>query len=95
MSKSIAETLKHDVLFEGLELSELGVELEEITDDVTIIGDDGLALDSVDALEILSLLKRHFGIEVSTPNKEFFEDHLGSFDRLVAFVERSNGKVAA
>ncbi len=95
MTKSIADILKEDVLYTGLELGDLGIDLEEITDTVTIIGDDGLALDSVDALEIVSLLKRHFNINVEAPNKEFFEDHLGTFDRLVSFVERSGEKVAA
>lgn len=95
MTKSIAQTLKEDVLYAGLELADLGIELDEITDTVTIVGDDGLALDSVDALEIVSLLKRHFAIEVENPNKEFFEDHLGSFDRLVAFVERAGVQAAA
>jgi acyl carrier protein len=95
MTKSITEILKEDVLYAGLELADLGIDMDEITENVTIIGDDGLALDSVDALEIVSLLKRPFNIDVETPNKEFFEDHLGTFDRLVAFVERSAVKVAA
>ncbi len=95
MTKTIADILKQDVLYTGLELGDLGIALEEITDTVTIIGDDGLALDSVDALEIVSLLKRHFGIEVDQPNRAFFDDHLSSFDRLLAFVERNAAKVAA
>lgn len=95
MTKSIAQILKEDVLYAGLELADLGIDLEEITDTVTIVGEDGLALDSVDALEIVSLLKRHFGIEVDNPNREFFGDHLSSFDRLLSFVERSGAKAAA
>lgn len=95
MTKAIADILKEDVLYTGLELADLGIELDEITPEVTLIGEDGLALDSVDALEIVSLLKRHFNIDVEAPNKEFFEDHLGTFERLVNFVERSAVKVAA
>ena len=95
MTKAIADILKEDVLYTGLELADLGIELDEITPEVTLIGEDGLALDSVDALEIVSLLKRHFNIDVEAPNKEFFEDHLGTFERLVNFVERSAVKEAA
>ena len=85
--QNIRTILRQTVLFEGLELADLGVTIDEIGDDTTIVGDDGLALDSVDALEIVSLLRRHFGIEVLEANADFFAVHLSRFDRLVAFVE--------
>ncbi len=85
--QNIRTIVRQVVLFEGLELAELGVTIDEIADDTTIVGDDGLALDSVDALEIVSLLRRHFGIEVPEANANFFAEHLSRFDRLVAFVE--------
>lgn len=93
--ESIKQTLKKDILFDGLELGELGIDFDEITDEVTIVGDDGLALDSVDALEIVSLLRRHFGIEVANANKDFFQTHLASFDRLLAFVIDNRQQEAA
>jgi acyl carrier protein len=86
-SSNIRKILREDILFEGLELAELGVSLDEITDETTIVGDDGLALDSVDALEIVSMLRRQFGIEVPEANGDFFAQHLSRFDRLVAYVE--------
>lgn len=92
---AIKHTLKKDVLFDGLELEQLGIAFDEITDDVAIIGDDGLALDSVDALEIVMLLGRHFQIEIGQPNKAFFEAHLSSFDRLFAFVRANIQQMAA
>jgi acyl carrier protein len=85
-NEDLKDFLKRKILFEGLELADLGISFEDITDSVTLVGDDGLALDSVDALEIISLLQRHFGIKVADANKEFFATHLKSFDRLYAFV---------
>ena len=93
--EAIKETLKKTILIQGLELGDLGIRFEEITDDVVILGEEGLALDSVDALEILSLVNRHFGIQVSEANKEFFAAHLASFDRLYAFVVANYKKQAA
>jgi acyl carrier protein len=92
---TIKQTLKKDVLFDGLELEQLGIAFEDITDEVGIVGDEGLALDSVDALEIVMLLSRHFGIEVPQPNNVFFEEHLSSFDRLLAFVQSNLQQKAA
>ncbi len=85
--QNIRTILREEVLYQGLELADLGVAIDEITDDTIIIGDDGLALDSVDALEIVSLLRRHFDIEVREANADFFAVHFSRFDRLVAFVE--------
>jgi acyl carrier protein len=93
--EEIKQILKKQVLYDGLELSELGIEFSEITDEVIIIGDEGLALDSVDALEILSLLNRHFGIDVTAASKEFFEEHLARFDKLLAFVVDHQRREAA
>ena len=37
---------------------------EEIKDDAALFGEEGLGLDSLDAVEIVVLLQRHFGLEV-------------------------------
>ncbi len=48
--------------------------LEEITPDdidtnAPLFGDEGLGLDSIDALEIILILERHYGIKIENPNK--------------------------
>ena len=49
--------------------------LEEITpEDICIVktplfGDDGLGLDSIDALEIILILERNYGIKIENPAK--------------------------
>lgn len=49
------------VLIDELMLQE---ELEEISDDTPLFGDEGLGLDSVDALQLVVALEKHFGLKV-------------------------------
>ncbi len=85
----IIKILKEDILMKGLELEDIGISIDEITDDVRIIGDEGLALDSVDALEIVAQVKKHFNIQIEDVNQEFFEKNLSNLSNLTTFVEHS------
>ena len=65
------------------ELSLEDIEPSEIADDEVLFG-EGLGLDSLDAVEIVVLLQRHFGLEVSDMEKgrEIFY----SLDTLAKYV---------
>jgi acyl carrier protein len=58
--QEIKETLKVK-LIEQLSLEDITP--EQITDDMPLFG-EGLGLDSLDAVEIIVLLQRNFGVEV-------------------------------
>lgn len=63
-------------IISGLGLED--IEPDEIEDDMALFGDDGLGLDSVDAIELTLILEKEFGVKVknmeesasifSTPN---------------------------
>lgn len=65
--------------------------LEDITpadigDDTQLFADDGLGLDSIDALELVLALKKKYGI-VLEANDEKSREHLRSVATLAALVQ--------
>jgi acyl carrier protein len=59
---------------------------EEITDDMPLF-DEGLGLDSIDALEIVLELQRSFGVEIS--DEEVGKRVLRSIRTIVEFIDRN------
>jgi acyl carrier protein len=49
-------------IIDGLGLED--IQIEEIEDDMALFGEDGLGLDSVDAIELTLILEREFGVKV-------------------------------
>jgi acyl carrier protein len=62
----------------------LKVTKEEIGDDMPLFGPDGLGLDSIDALELVVSLEKHFG--VSVPNSETARQALATVNSLHDYV---------
>jgi len=61
---------------------------DEIGDDTLLFADDGLGLDSIDALELVLALKKKYGI-VLEANDEKSREHLRSVATLATLVESS------
>jgi acyl carrier protein len=57
----LEEQLK-ELIIEELKLPD--IRPEEIKDDDLLFGEDGLGLDSLDAVEVVVIMKRHFNTEV-------------------------------
>lgn len=83
---SLKENLKVQII-EQLNLEDLAP--ADIVDDAPLFGDDGLGLDSIDALEFIVLLDSEYGIKIEDPAgaREIFH----SLNSLAAFIE-SNKK---
>lgn len=62
--EELIEKLKRE-LIEELNLEEIAP--EDIHPDEPLFGDGGLALDSIDALEIILILERNYGIKIKNP----------------------------
>lgn len=63
---------------------------EEIENEAPLFGDNGLGLDSIDALELIVLLEKNYGIKLKNPaeGKEIFK----SVACIAEFVEKNRTK---
>lgn len=64
-AQALKQQLKAQII-EQLNLEE--VKVEDIGDDQVLFG-EGLGLDSIDALELIVLLERHYGIKITDPKQ--------------------------
>jgi acyl carrier protein len=63
---------------------------EEIGDDDSLFGEDGLGLDSIDALEIVVMLESEFGIKVK--NESAAREHFRSVASLADLIRERTGQ---
>ena len=82
----VADHIRRKVIYQGLELEELGIDLADITDDVRLFDEDGLNLDSIDALEILAGVQREFGLSLPDADQAFIDEHCATVARLASMV---------
>ncbi|MCD8136068.1 MAG: phosphopantetheine-binding protein [Parabacteroides gordonii] len=54
-----------EALIESLNLEDITP--DEIDNEAPLFGDEGLGLDSIDALEIILILERNYGIRIANP----------------------------
>lgn len=80
----IKEDLKKQII-EELNLEE--VSPTDIEEDAPLFGDQGLGLDSIDALELIVLLSKYYGIKLTNPEegKEVFF----SVNSMAAYIEKN------
>ncbi|GGN05598.1 acyl carrier protein [Dyadobacter beijingensis] len=80
---SLKEDLKKQII-EQLNLEDLTV--ADIADDALLFNDQGLGLDSIDALELIVLLEKYHGIQLVNPEegKEAFK----SVDTMAAYIRK-------
>ena len=80
------EALKLEIkqmLIETLDLGALTP--QEIADDAALFGDDGIGLDSIDALEIGVALRKRYRLEL-TANEPGMREHFRTVNSLAEFV---------
>lgn len=70
----------------------LKMEPAEISDDISLFAPDGLALDSIDALELAVGLERKFG--VPTPSGEIARTAFQNVNTIADFIRASKGDSA-
>ncbi|SLM32812.1 Acyl-carrier protein-like protein [Desulfamplus magnetovallimortis] len=68
------------------ELSLEDITPEEIKDDEILFGEDGLGLDSLDAVEIVLILQQNWGIDLTDMDMEKGREIFASLDVLVQYI---------
>lgn len=86
--EEISSVIRDKILIEGLELEEMGFSQEELNDDVLLLDESGVGLDSVDALELVVGIRKHFGIDVGEVDQAWFDEHCQSIGHLARFVDQ-------
>ncbi len=81
---NLKEELKKQII-EELNLEELTV--EEINDDTLLFGDDGLGLDSIDALELIVLLEKYYNIKLTNPEEG--QTVFKSVETMAEYIEKN------
>ncbi|GGD80875.1 phosphopantetheine-binding protein [Planktosalinus lacus] len=84
------ENLKHELktkIIEALNLEDIAI--EDISDDDPLFG-DGLGLDSIDALELIVLMDKDYGIKLTDPKegKTIFQ----SINTMAAYITEHRSK---
>ncbi len=70
------------LLVENLSMEQLKV--EDIGDDMDLFGENGVGLDSLDGVEVVVVLYRHFGLDVKAMQKR--RDVFRSINTLAPYV---------
>jgi acyl carrier protein len=70
------------IIIEDLKLEDLT--LDEIDDNAPLFGDDGLGLDSVDAIELTLILEKHFSVKIT--NMAEVESIFESITSLTSYI---------
>ncbi len=83
MEDKLVEKLK-EILVETLRLED--IKPADIGDDDALMG-SGLALDSIDALELVVRLEKEFGIKIKSSEES--KEALGSVAKLAAYLRRN------
>lgn len=84
------ESLETDIkqlIINTLNLEEISV--DDIESEAALFGNDGLGLDSIDALELGLAVKKSYGVVLSAEN-EAMREHFYSVASLATFIKSQN-----
>ena len=78
------------LIIDSLALEDISV--EDIENDTALFGDDGLGLDSVDALELGLAVQKTFGLQLDSEQNPNYRDHFESVTTLAKFIRAQKGE---
>ncbi len=80
------ESLEQQIKNKLVEVLELDMEPDEIEDEQSLFGEEGLGLDSVDGLEVAAMLQLEFDVEI--PNRDQADKVLSSVSAMADYVRK-------
>ena len=83
---NLKEDLKKQII-EQLNLED--IQVSDIADDALLFNDQGLGLDSIDALEMIVLLEKYYGIQVTNPDEG--KDAFVSINSMADYIIKRKG----
>ena len=83
----LKEELKGKMI-EALNLEDIVI--TDLEDDAPLFGEEGLGLDSIDALELIVLLEKNYGIKISDKKKK--KNIFKSVNVMADYVEKNRKK---
>jgi acyl carrier protein len=84
--EDVISKIRQDILMDRLELGEVGITLEGITPDSMLMAENGLGLDSVDALDVLVAIQQIFGFKIENIDRAFIEQTCRTVMSLAEYV---------
>lgn len=85
---SALETELKQIIVDVLALEDVAP--ADISSDENLFADEGLGLDSIDALELGVAIQKKYGVKIDAADKNV-ADHFSSVEALAKFIERSGG----
>lgn len=85
--EELTKQVKEQII-EALNLE--GMTAEDIDSSAPLFGDEGLGLDSIDALELIVIMEKNYGIKLTDPAQS--KNILQSVDSMVAYIEANRQK---
>ncbi|OOF70736.1 phosphopantetheine-binding protein [Rodentibacter caecimuris] len=82
------ETQLKQLIIDSLGLEDMSI--EDIDSNISLFGDDGLGLDSVDALELGLAVQKTFGLQLDS-EKHDLRNHFENVATLAAFIRSAKG----
>jgi len=82
MTKKDIETTLKSAIVKELRLE--GIKAEDIDDNAPLFGDEGLRLDSLDAVELVMIVEKHFGVAIA--DAEEARQSFASVSELADFI---------
>lgn len=89
--EEIIHFIKQDLLLERLDLANAGTTLEDIKDDTPLLH-EGLAIDSVDALDLLVEVEKTFGLKLPEMGRTFIENTCKNVQCLADYIVTNLGQ---